>query len=294
MKELVTHMIMWLTVLVQQARQRLNEQPEGRGPGRFPVLGEVFPSLTAGQMHEILHRVRVQGENPRLVLQSVHADYRGKGPRGICAVERGLVELYLTAHPDLHNHGGNYDLRSLVPGAERYNQKSTEELWLEYEIASEVLRPVERRKPTLLDEDAYEVVVRSRKAVTEHELMTQVLLGFIRVRKLGKKAGRAQAAASKILDELARRQAILAHEKLAATTPANRYAQLQVRLDRANHSLYITKMSEVHLLQKAMTTIGAIAGYIQEFGDAGLRVALSRLQLKGFSPEASLIALAGR
>ena len=294
MKELVTHMILWLTVLVQQAKERLTDQPEGRGPDRFPVLGDAFPALTVGQMHEILHKVRVLGENPRLVLQSVHPDYRGKGPRGICAVERGLVELYLTAHPDLHSQAGNYDLRTLVPGTERYNQKSTDELWLEYEIASKVLRPVERRKPTLLAKDAYEVVVRSRKAVTEHELMTQVLLGFIRARKLGKKAGRAQAATIKILDELARRQAVLAHERLAATTQANRLAQLQLRLNHANHRVYSMNLNEVHLLQKAMTTIGAIAGYVQEFGDAGLRVALSRLQLNGYSPEASLIALGSR
>lgn len=293
MQNLINTVLTDLAAKAGQAAQRLQEQPAGREPERIRVLGDSFPALSVRDMHEILLKTNVQGLDARHVLQSLDPDYRGKGPRGVQAIEHQLVEIYLASHPDVYGCATDFDLDSLVRGKGLFAGKSDAELWESYRIECKKLWAVEWKKATYLDPKVFDVLAQ-RPSLDREDLQTQVVIAHERRLKLGKKAGRALQSTLDVIAEVGRRKALHIHAQLTKPASRTRLNQLEVMHGHSMHRLYQALKHDLYLLLRAHTAVGAVAGYIQEFGDAGLKAGFARLHRRGFSPESILIALGTR
>lgn len=293
MQDLINKVLTDLTAKAEQAAQRLQEQPAGHAPERFQVLGESFPALSVRNMHEILLKTNVQNLDARHVLQSFNPDYRGKGPRGVQAIEHQLVEIYLASHPDVYGCATDFDLDRLVRGKGLFAGKSDAELWESYRIECKKLWAAEWKKVTYLDPKVFDVLAQ-RPSLDREDLQAQVVIAHERRLKLGKKAGRALQSTLDVIAEIGRRKALRIHAELTKPTPRNRLRQLQVQRDRGDFRLHQLLKNERDLLVVALTAVGAVAGSMQEFGVTALSHAVGRLIKKGYSPEASLIAVGTR
>lgn len=293
MQDLINKVLTDLTAKAEQAAQRLQEQPAGRAPERFQVLGESFPALSVRDMHEVLHKINVQGFNARRVLQDFQSGYRGKGPRGVQAIEHQLVEIYLASHPDVYGCATDFDLDRLVRGKGLFAGKSDAELWESYRIECKKLWAAEWKKATYLDPKVFDVLAQ-RPSLDREDLQAQVVIAHERRLKLGKKAGRAHQSTLDVIAEVGRRKALRIHAELMKPTPRNRLRQLQVQRDRGDFRLHQLLKNERDLLITALKAVGAVAGSVQKFGVTALSHVVGRLIKKGYSPEASLIALGTR